>query len=225
MPCRLRAWPRCCKPGSAPALPHASSSTPPSTPPRQVNGSTIMGAGGEISDFQHIQTMLDELTTDDYRTDDGITMSPPQVRLSPLQGLSLPCCCRHFDSHLDHDKSSSYRSPDGECGTSPHSPAYASRHEASFITACIPPAGVRVPQSCDVQPPQQDEPAVELARHRRRGAGHRQALPRHGQHAGHALRRLTRHHRCEGVCLHVGGGALRRLAQMQVGWGPWHGSF
>ena len=42
----------------------------------QVNDVTILGAGGEVSDFQHIQTLLDELTTDDYRTDDGLQMTP-----------------------------------------------------------------------------------------------------------------------------------------------------
>lgn len=45
----------------------------------KVNDKTILGAGGEISDFQHLQTMLDELTTDDFRTDDGIQMSPSEL--------------------------------------------------------------------------------------------------------------------------------------------------
>ena len=45
----------------------------------QVNENTILGAGGEISDFQHIQTLLEELATDDYRVDDGISMAPQQV--------------------------------------------------------------------------------------------------------------------------------------------------
>lgn len=45
----------------------------------KVNDSTVLGAGGEISDFQHIQTLLDELTTDDYRFDDGIQMAPSEI--------------------------------------------------------------------------------------------------------------------------------------------------
>lgn len=45
----------------------------------QVNSSCVVAAGGEISDFQHIQTLLDELTTDDYRTDDGIQLTPQEV--------------------------------------------------------------------------------------------------------------------------------------------------
>lgn len=45
----------------------------------QVNDNTVLGAGGEISDFQHIMTLLDELSTDDYRTDDGMTLSPAEV--------------------------------------------------------------------------------------------------------------------------------------------------
>jgi hypothetical protein len=49
-----------------------------------------MGAGGEISDFQHIQTLLDELVTDDYRTDDGHTLAPAEV-----------CACdTRMDTHM-----------------------------------------------------------------------------------------------------------------------------
>jgi len=45
----------------------------------QVNDKTVIGAGGEISDFQHIQTLLDELSTDDFRTDDGIQLTPQEI--------------------------------------------------------------------------------------------------------------------------------------------------
>ncbi|KAG2447740.1 hypothetical protein HYH02_007200 [Chlamydomonas schloesseri] len=45
----------------------------------RVNDKCVVAAGGEISDFQHISTLLDELTTDDYRIDDGIQLTPQQV--------------------------------------------------------------------------------------------------------------------------------------------------
>lgn len=45
----------------------------------KVNDRSIVAAGGEISDFQYIQRLLDELTTDDYCTDDGITLQPSEV--------------------------------------------------------------------------------------------------------------------------------------------------
>ena len=37
----------------------------------KVGDSTLLAAGGEISDFQHIQDMLGQLTTRDYCVDDG----------------------------------------------------------------------------------------------------------------------------------------------------------
>eukprot|EP00850_Spirogloea_muscicola_P001823 SM000007S20783 [mRNA] locus=s7:128402:129929:- [translate_table: standard] len=40
---------------------------------------TALGAGGEISDFQYIQTLLDELTTIDFTYDDGNELSPPEI--------------------------------------------------------------------------------------------------------------------------------------------------
>jgi len=45
----------------------------------KVNQHSILAAGGEISDFQFVQRLLDELTTDDYRTDDGITLQPNEL--------------------------------------------------------------------------------------------------------------------------------------------------
>ncbi|GLC46596.1 hypothetical protein PLESTB_001221700 [Pleodorina starrii] len=45
----------------------------------RVNSKCVVAAGGEISDFQYISNLLDELTTDDYRTDDGIELTPAEV--------------------------------------------------------------------------------------------------------------------------------------------------
>lgn len=50
----------------------------------RVNARTAVAAGGEISDFQYITRLLDELTLDDYRTDDGIELGPKEVRLCVL---------------------------------------------------------------------------------------------------------------------------------------------
>lgn len=46
---------------------------------KEVNSRCVIAAGGEISDFQYIMTLLDELTTDDYRTDDSIELTPLEV--------------------------------------------------------------------------------------------------------------------------------------------------
>lgn len=45
----------------------------------RVNDKVVVAASGEVSDFQYIQTLLDELTIDDYRMDDGISLGPKEV--------------------------------------------------------------------------------------------------------------------------------------------------
>lgn len=45
----------------------------------QVNQSTVLAAAGEISDFQYIQRLLDELATEDFCEDDGVHTSPKEV--------------------------------------------------------------------------------------------------------------------------------------------------
>lgn len=45
----------------------------------RVNDRVVLAAGGEVSDFQYIQRLLDEMTTDDYCTDDGISLQPAEV--------------------------------------------------------------------------------------------------------------------------------------------------
>ena len=45
----------------------------------KVNSSCVVGAGGELSDFQQICKMLDELDTEDFCQDDGHTLSPGEV--------------------------------------------------------------------------------------------------------------------------------------------------
>ena len=45
----------------------------------KVGDCTLLAAGGEISDFQHIQDMLGNLTTRDYCVDDGCKLLPGEV--------------------------------------------------------------------------------------------------------------------------------------------------
>lgn len=45
----------------------------------KVNDTCMVGAAGEISDFQYILRLLDELATDDYCHDDGVSMEPSEV--------------------------------------------------------------------------------------------------------------------------------------------------
>ena len=47
----------------------------------KVNGATVLGAGGELSDFAHISRLLDELVTADFVFDDGVQLTAPEVRL------------------------------------------------------------------------------------------------------------------------------------------------
>lgn len=46
---------------------------------RKVNESCIVGAGGELSDFQYIMRLLEELSDDDFCMDDGHTLKPAEV--------------------------------------------------------------------------------------------------------------------------------------------------
>lgn len=45
----------------------------------EVNHNCVVGASGEVSDFQQIEKYLDELTTNDYCIDDGIILEPAEV--------------------------------------------------------------------------------------------------------------------------------------------------
>ena len=45
----------------------------------EVNRRCIVGASGEISDFQQIQKFLEELNMDDFTADDGIELTPREV--------------------------------------------------------------------------------------------------------------------------------------------------
>ncbi|KAG8805854.1 Proteasome subunit beta type-7, partial [Serendipita sp. 400] len=44
-----------------------------------VGASTVIGAGGDMSDFQHIQHMLDSLVTEEFTYDDGNTLGPTEI--------------------------------------------------------------------------------------------------------------------------------------------------
>ena len=44
-----------------------------------MNERTIIGAGGELSDFQYILQLLDELRSEDYCADDGSELDPREI--------------------------------------------------------------------------------------------------------------------------------------------------
>lgn len=46
---------------------------------KKVNDRCVVAAAGEISDFQYIMTLLDELVVDDLREDDGIQLGPEEI--------------------------------------------------------------------------------------------------------------------------------------------------
>lgn len=45
----------------------------------RINDSVVVAASGELSDFQYLLKLLDELTGDDFRAEDGITLGPAEV--------------------------------------------------------------------------------------------------------------------------------------------------
>jgi len=45
----------------------------------KVGTTTLLAAGGEISDFQHIKQMMSQLETQDYCADDGCVLQPSEV--------------------------------------------------------------------------------------------------------------------------------------------------
>jgi 20S proteasome subunit beta 7 len=46
---------------------------------QKINEFTAIGAGGELSDFQYILQLLDELTTQDFTMDDSISLTPKEI--------------------------------------------------------------------------------------------------------------------------------------------------
>ncbi|KAF5320125.1 hypothetical protein D9611_010271 [Ephemerocybe angulata] len=44
-----------------------------------VGTNTVVGAGGDMSDFQYIQRMLDELVVNEFTSQDGHTLSPAEI--------------------------------------------------------------------------------------------------------------------------------------------------
>jgi 20S proteasome subunit beta 7 len=46
---------------------------------QRVNDTTIIGASGELSDFQYILDQLSDVVTDDFCMDDGISRGPKEI--------------------------------------------------------------------------------------------------------------------------------------------------
>ena len=46
---------------------------------RKVNNTTIIGGGGEYSDFQYVNNLLDSLVTEDFCQDDGNIAGPQEI--------------------------------------------------------------------------------------------------------------------------------------------------
>jgi hypothetical protein len=44
-----------------------------------VGDNTVIGAGGDMSDFQYIQTLLNELTIEEYTAQDGHSLGPAEI--------------------------------------------------------------------------------------------------------------------------------------------------
>ena len=45
----------------------------------RANETTLVGAGGELSDFQYLQDLLEELNADDFCADDGLQRTPASL--------------------------------------------------------------------------------------------------------------------------------------------------
>lgn len=44
-----------------------------------VGTNTVVGAGGDMSDFQYIQSLLDGLIIDEFTEQDGHSLGPPEI--------------------------------------------------------------------------------------------------------------------------------------------------
>jgi len=44
-----------------------------------VGNNTVIGAGGDMSDFQYIQSILDELSIGEFTAQDGNTLGPAEI--------------------------------------------------------------------------------------------------------------------------------------------------
>ena len=45
----------------------------------KVNDLTVIGASGELSDFQYLQTLMEDLVTEDFCMDDGVQLQPKEI--------------------------------------------------------------------------------------------------------------------------------------------------
>jgi hypothetical protein len=133
----------------------------------RVNARTLVAAGGEVSDFQYITRLLDELTTDDYRTDDGIELGPREVR-----GLPGRMCVLRSAPERQLRQRGQCCLPCGAPGACMRAAAAHGSAGTAALMRRRPPGlhspGVLLPDAGHVQPAQQDGPAVELAGGRRR---------------------------------------------------------
>ena len=44
-----------------------------------VGSNTVIGGGGDMSDFQHVQKLLDELTIEEFTEQDGHILGPAEI--------------------------------------------------------------------------------------------------------------------------------------------------
>jgi 20S proteasome subunit beta 7 len=44
-----------------------------------VGDNTVVGAGGDMSDFQYIQSILEEVMIDEFAAQDGHTLGPAEI--------------------------------------------------------------------------------------------------------------------------------------------------
>lgn len=45
---------------------------------QKINDATIVGASGELSDFQYLLNQLDQVATEEFCMDDGLTRGPKE---------------------------------------------------------------------------------------------------------------------------------------------------
>jgi len=82
---------------------------------RQVGDYTVLGAGGDYSDFQYITKLLDELVTDEFCRDDGSRLYPEEIynylsrvlynrrnRMNPLWNYLVVAGYREGEPFLGH---------------------------------------------------------------------------------------------------------------------------
>lgn len=137
---------------------------------RKVNEQTVIGAGGELSDFQYILTLLDELSNEDFCADDGAKLSTREIHA--------------YLARVLYNRRS-------KCVTALQHLLFLINISSSCTVISLCLMNEHAKDSCDIQV----RSLVEFSGNRWRPGWH--TIPEHCHHAWSTLHRRSRSHRCK----------------------------